>query len=226
MRPTLMFLVTLFVLVLLTLNYSQATVLTFDAVTGGPAWSQDMGDRVVAAAQDGFMYGTDHGFTPNIEIEWQTGEGSVGSGVIPWNSNFGDLINVIEAEPEPNGTQFSIIADPGYVVELHSFDMAGWNQADYTINAVRVRDGDDNILFEIVDAMIAGSGPNHTDFDFPQPLTASVIKIEWDSNNLGQSSDNIGMDNVAFGQSEAVPEPSTCLLLISTSILWLRARKI
>lgn len=206
---------------------AQATVLTFETATGlfpnNSPLPQDYGDNVVAETQGGYRYGTDYGATPDITVDWGTGAGPLDGSAVVWNADFGDLEGVIEAETEPSGLQFTLTAAGGNVVELYGFDMAGWPQADYTINAVRVRDGDDQILYEALDVTIAGAGPSHTDFDFAQPLVAEVIKIEWDSTNLGGSSDNIGMDNIAFGQN--VPEPTSAVLLVLAAALLMTRRR-
>lgn len=203
-------------------------MITFDRVNPGPFGNnnsipQDLGDRVTAAIDGDFSYGTDHGFTPNVVVDWNTGPAPDLDGfAVYWGPDFGDLTGVIEAESEPNGLQFTLTADAGHLVQLHGFDMAGWPSTNYTINAVRVRDGNDNILFEQLNATILGAGPSHSSFDFAQPLTAQVIKIEWDSTNLGGNSDNIGMDNIAFGQ--IVPEPASIALITVGTLVALRRR--
>lgn len=199
---------------------AQATVLTFDRVSSpfssGSALPQDYGDNVAAAIQGDYSYGTDHGLTPNVTVEYGGGPPPVNGFAVYWGPDFGDLTGVLEAESEPIGLQIRLVAEPGYQVQLHGFDMAGWPAATYTINSVRVRDADDNILFEALNPTILGAGPSHSDFDFPNLLTDEVIKIEWDSTNLGGSSDNIGIDNIAFSQ---IPEPASLALLGLTGLV-------
>lgn len=204
------------------------TVLLFEQESGsfgnGGFLPQDYGDNVIAEIQNGYRYGVMHGFTPNVVVEYGTGPSPVDGSAVTWATGFGGLTDVIEAESEPRGLQLSLVADPGYHVQLHGFDMAGWPTADYTINAVRVRDGNDVVLFEVLNPVILGANSSHTDFDFAQPLSAPVIKVEWDSSNLGSGSDNIGMDNLAFSQA-LIPEPASLSVLLVLSAATLGRRR-
>ncbi|MGJ3241800.1 MAG: hypothetical protein ACFE0O_02415 [Opitutales bacterium] len=208
----------------------QGSVLIFEPSSGsfssGATLSQDYGDNIAATIQDGFAYGSDYGFTPNVSVEYGGGPDPVDGYAVFWGPDFGDLDNVVEAESEPNGLQIRLVAEPGYQVALHGFDLAGWPEADYTINAVRVRGSDDAILFESLNTFIAGAGPAHTSFDFATAWLSSTIKIEWDSSNLGGSSDNIGIDNISFSQV-AIPEPATALFagLIGLGVGVVRSRR-
>ncbi len=185
------------------------TTLVFQPQTGSFGTEQPIpqayGDRVVATTQDGYLYGSEGGFTPNVVVDWNTGTSPLHGNAVHYPTGFGDLVHVFEVEPEGRGVEVTFTADQGWFVELHGFDMAGWNRADYTINAVRVLDGAGQTLFEQTDVPIAGSGPSHSDFDFTPGLVAPIIKIQFDSRNLGGSSDNIGMDNITFGQVPAPP---------------------
>ena len=59
------------------------------------------------------------------------------------------------------------------------------------------------------------SGSRHTAFDFATPLSANQLQIRIDVANLGAGmQDNIGIDNIRFGQNPpaAVPlAPALCL---------------
>jgi hypothetical protein len=125
-------------------------------------------------------------------------------------------------------------ADPGFTVQVYGFDLGGWPSADYTIAGVSVFDGG-TTLFSQSNVLVEGnaSGPRHTSFEFAVPLAGSQLLVQVDYSNLpGNQQDNIGIDNVRFGQSPPpgpgpvpVPEPSTGLLLaISLAGLALRRR--
>ena len=58
----------------------------------------------------------------------------------------------------------------------------------------------------------AGSQP-HLDFDFAGGLFGSELNIIVDTTGMGGNSDNIGLDNIQFGQ-DVVPEPSAYAMLV------------
>jgi hypothetical protein len=92
---------------------------------------------------------------------------------------------------------------------------------------VTVLDGS-TALFSQSNVLVEGnsSGPRHTSFGFAVPLTGSQLLVQVDYSNLpGSQQDNIGIDNVRFGQSPPpgpdpvpVPEPSSGLLLAMSLI--------
>lgn len=113
-----------------------------------------------------------------------------------------------------------LAADPGYDVLLYGFDLGGY-QDNYTINAVTVYDGVPNALFtptnqafEELNVLVEGaSQTSHTTFDETRfatsgsimhagggPIQSHLIWIRIDSSNLGALSENIGIDNIRFGQ--------------------------
>lgn len=196
-------------------SVAGAAVLTFDITeTAGGPWvgnftdvPQDYGDRIsafsVTSGANTYEYGGAEGLTPNIEISY----GPALSDIALWDNNYGDLQRVIYPDNDGVGLQeVTLTADPGYQVNLHGFDMGGWNRATRTIDLVEV-EADAVSFFAVADPTIAGAGPGHTDFDFATPLMARTMTIRFDSTNLGTFSDNVGMDNIAFSQSEAVVIP-------------------
>lgn len=209
--------------VIMSSGLARAAVLTFDITEASlGTWvgnftdvPQDYGDRIsafsITSGANTYVYGSAEGLTPNIEI----GYGPELSDIALWDSNYGDLERI--AYPDNDGAgllEITLTADPGYQVNLHGFDVAGWNRADYTIDLVEV-EGDAGILFTATDSPIAGVGPSHTDVDFASPLMARTMTVRFDSTNLGSFSDNIGVDNITFSQSEAVviPVPGALSLL-------------
>jgi hypothetical protein len=202
---------------------AHATVLTFERVSSdfnnSAALPATYGDRVAATEQDDFRYGTAFGFTPNIVADYL-------GGPLTWTTDYGDLLNVIYQTSGQPFLELSLAADPGYLVELQSFDLGGWADTTYTINSVSVLDGLDNVLFTQANATVLGDGGNqHSSFVFTTPLTAPTLRIRFDATNLASTGtdDNIGLDNVAFSQIAVIPEPSTYALLVGLACLAARA---
>lgn len=193
-----------------------ATTLTFDAgFANGSAPDQAYGDRVSAASQGGFSYGTTGGFTPDVVV-------SYGGSARFWASGYGDLTNVLFAEG--GLMEITLTADPGHAVALLSFDLAGWPQTDRVIESVSVVDGDDSVLFFESNVLVEGdaNGPGHTSFDFDSSVMASELRIRFDASNLGSpGSGNISIDNVSFAMA---PEPSSVMLLCA-GLVGLAARR-
>ena len=112
-----------------------------------------------------------------------------------------------------------LTADDGYAVQLYHFDLAGWLNADYTINAIRIFDNT-NVIFNQNNVLVEGNstGSLHTSFDFMSPLIASDLLIQIDYSNLaGSQHDNIGIDNIQFGQTPpaVIPIPAAAWLFSS-----------
>lgn len=220
-----------------------ATILTFDqtrAVSGGPvvptfggaSVPDGYGDRVTGATVDvpggAFTYGeAGEGFTPNVVADFFSGSASpAGPGVSLWEDSYGDLLNVLFVTNNSGFLGVRLTADPGFTVGLHGFDLGGWPNADYVIDAVRVFGGT-TLLFEQTSVLVEGNftGPRHTAFAFAAPLVASELLIEIAFGNLpGSQHDNIGIDNIRFGQdppplpsdgdpATAVPEAGTLALV-------------
>lgn len=206
--------------------------LTFDQIREGgvvvPTISgrevpQDYGDRVSGSPQDvpggQFTYGVGpEGFAPNVVVDYSTTSFASG-GVSLWQDQYGDLTNVLFGNQNSQALLIRLTADFGFNVLLYSFDLGGWPNADYVINAVRVLDGSTE-LFSQSNVLVEGdfNGPRRTSFAFSLPLAGNQLLIEIDYSNLpGNQQDNIGIDNIRFGQSPppatSVPETPTAYLL-------------
>jgi hypothetical protein len=206
----------------------QASVLTFSFGGGdGTAVPQEYGDRITSTTMGSFSYGDTFGFTPNVLASYD-GAG----GVNHWSADYGDLRGVAYTEAEGgNVFRLTLAADAGWQVSVHGFDLGGWVNTDYTINAVRVFAGELGSLtaaFEDTSVLVRGSsvdndGNRHTTFDFANPIVGSVVVIEFDSSNLGGAGDNVGIDNVAFGQ--VVPAPATLGVLLLSGVLGRSTRR-
>lgn len=224
---------------------ARATILTFDQTRlssagnpvvptfGGGDVQPDYGDRVTGTsmpvAGGTFTYGDGgEGFTPNVVMDaFAATANPINSRVSLWDNGYGNLVNVLFGDQNSDSFTVQLTADSGFKSTLFQFDLASFGNRDFTIDEVRVTDGFAT-LFSQTDVLIAGSlnGPRRTSFNFAAPLTAALLNIEIDYSNLaGNAQDNIGIDNIRFGQDPAgvspppppgnVPEPSALLLVLA-----------
>lgn len=215
---------------------ARATILIFDQAWNGVSviptgsgsdYSNDYGDNVTGAAMAApggtFTYGeAGEGFTPDITVDITSSLASTGDpGVRLWNDNYGDLQNVLFSEgPGTAGAPLIFVrltAAPGFVVDLYGFDLAHFSPVGTTIAGVSVMDGA-TTLFSAASVLVAGSNatPGRTSFSFETPLSAVELLLQIDLSNLSPGAqDNIGLDNVRFGQTPPgiVPEPGTAVLV-------------
>ena len=236
-----------YLLAAIALGYSSAdaTQLIFEQVRyDGIVYSafndgvvpQDYGDRVTSLAQTVsggiFTYGNlGEGFTPNVEVAY----GPYAESASLWWDTFGDLSHVLWTNVRAH-FQITLVADPGFLVQLHGFDLAGWPNSDYTIGAIAILDGANNTLFSQSNVYVEGdfNGPRHSHFEFGSLLASTVI-LHMDPTNLYSYYLNIGLDNLRFSQVElgpsrvpaAVPEPGSLFLLAASVLaaLYCRWRK-
>jgi hypothetical protein len=188
----------------------------------------DYGDNITATSVELFpggpvyQYGGAEGFTPHVTASY--GPFSIFTGGPElFRGGFGDLNGILyqgsRFPPPPavpigndyNHLDIILAAEPGYDVLLYGFDLAGF-LGDYTINAVTVFKGVPNALFtptnqlfEEFNVLVEGAGAaTHTTFDEARlggPLQSHLIWIRIDSSNLGPiDSENIGIDNIRFGE--------------------------
>ncbi len=221
---------------------ARATVLTFDQVRiggsvvptiSGNAVPQDYGDRVsgeiMPASGGSFTYGEGgEGYTPAVEVEYFGGSAtSVTSAASLWHDGYGTLENVLFGNQNSSTLNVRLTADAGVDVLLYGFDLGGWYRTDHTVGAIRVLSGGQP-LFEAFDVVVHGAvgGPGRTTIAFATPIAAHALLLTVDSANLaGGQQDNIGLDNIRFGQSvppdgtgddgeggESVPEPASVVL--------------
>jgi hypothetical protein len=216
---------------------AKASILTFDQIRlngvvvptiSGNTLEDDYGDRVVGSPMNvsggQYTYGNGgEGFTPNVVIDFMAGDSTPLS---LWQTDYGDLTNVAHGNNDSGGSlNFHLTADAGFLVDLYHFDLAGWSQTDYTIDSVSISDGTD-LLYSQDQVLVQGSndgGDRHSGFDFSTPLSATELFIQINHGNLAIGlQDNIGIDNIRFGQTPpaSVPIPSA-LLLFGSGLLGL-----
>jgi Ca2+-binding RTX toxin-like protein len=191
------------------------TVLTFEktvppSTTPQPLAHADLnagyGDRVNGTTQNAvapgsgvWRYSTTEGVTPKIVTSFGPLSGSSAQ-LNPWGTGYGDLKNVIYGTS--GKMEVTLTADSGYTARLHSFDLAGWPNQDYTIKSVQVFRGTTKV-YESLNKKIEGdtTGARHTTISFATPLVGQSLKIVVDATTAGGA--NIGLDNVRFSQSLA-----------------------
>jgi hypothetical protein len=177
----------------------------------------DYGDRITASSETLvggtiYQYGLDQGATPNVVVSY--GPFSIFTGGPQlWREGYGDLNGILfQASEGPIGNDYDIldivlVADPGFDVVLHSADLGGFG--DYIIDSVTVFDG---VPFPFLtpmnqifgpQSMVSAPAVGHNTIDFGD-LQSHVIWLRIDANNLGDESDNIGIDNIVFSQMENV----------------------
>ncbi|MBS1827707.1 MAG: PEP-CTERM sorting domain-containing protein [Acidobacteria bacterium] len=260
MRRTKTILLSLFGLAVFALTPpAGATILTFSITdVGNYPVSEDFpegfgidqtyGDNVTSTSTTNgtvtFGYGVGaEGFTPNVQVSY--GPFSIFTGGASlWRYNYGDLDRVLyqgsTAQPVGNNYNYllvDLIADPGFEVVLYGFDLGGWNETDYVIDSVSVYDAQFNGFFPAQNrvlydqnATILGNGPTHSAYSFGTPIRGNWISILIDANNLGDTSELIGIDNIRFGQdidtTPDVPEPGTIsMVLLAGCGLWIMRRR-
>jgi hypothetical protein len=236
---------------------SSATVLTFDTGVAAPlifptSYGQRVGDpNTVQPAQ--FHYGTDGGITPNVNVIYSPVL-RMGGSTNPFDPTrvFGDLTNVVYRDAagglEPGILQISFVADPGYQVCLHSFDLAATYNSitgqgeDLSARSIKVLGQGGLPLLDLefnpanlsrtspTSTLIPGGLPlTHKHFDFEaSPLCNTMVTIRIDLNNYitigGTKIDRFGIDNIKFSQ-RPIPTPGAgALLALAACVASLRRR--
>lgn len=203
---------------------AHATILTFDIDNNQPnavlAMNQAYGDNVAVLVQGNATYGVGaEGFTPDIVTAYAGG--AAGANLTRWTTSYGDLVNILENEDDGDTLlQVKFTAQNGKQIRLYGFDLAGWPTTDYTIPNVSVQ-GAANNLFSQNNVLVQGDGvgPQHTTFNFVGGLFGgSSLTINISLAGLGGNSDNIGIDNIRFGQEDprvgVIPEPGAWAMMI------------
>jgi hypothetical protein len=192
---------------------SHATILTFDiaGLTNFQAVNQSYGDNVTASTMGGFGYGVGaEGFTPNVTLAYGNNSPAL------WSTGYGNLTNILFEDQDGSGIlTITMTAAAGFESILYGFDAAAYSSAfssDPVVQSITVKDGNSTTLFSQVNGTV--SETTKTVFDFSaNPLVAQSLVITVDARNLGSLNDDIGVDNIRFGQQSAVPEPASMAAL-------------
>lgn len=191
---------------------AHATILTFDVdnLFAGMGVPGAYGDNVTGLSDAVGSYGeAGEGFTGNVTVSYGT------FGPALWTTGYSDLTNVLYEEVDGQGPLVvELTADATHQVLLYDFDLGSW-LSDSTVPVVSVLDETNAVLYQSSSVSVLGSG--HTSFDFNTPLSGQILRIVIDQANMGGNSDNIGIDNIRFGQeritTQPIPEPATMTLL-------------
>lgn len=231
---------------------TSATVLTFDY--GGTNSTQILdtyGDRVGdpnTFQPPAFMYGSAGGITPNVVVDYKPVL-RLGAGTNPSDPTrvFGDLTNVLYRDRNAPGfspgiLEINLFADAGFLVCLHSFDLAavynsitGFGE-DLPAKSIIITDGAGTELFRLnydinnpPSTVIPGTLPLRSRrFDWDaNPLRAQQLRIRIDLTQLitpgGSKADRVGIDNIKFSQ---IPTPgASAMVLIGGALLGTRRRR-
>ena len=197
-------------------SVSSAAVLTFDLTnynySNNDAFSQDYGDRIIATSDDIGSYLEGNGFTPNVTVDYLTVNSN--PGMDAWGSGFGDLTNVANSSHQTHGAEIKFTADVGYEVTINSFDLSKYYD-DTEITTIKILDENRELVWS-ADSLFVDS-VNHTSF-IPD-ITGTELTICFGDGW------NIGIDNINFDQSAAVPIPGAVWLLGSGLIGLIAVRK-
>ena len=193
-------------------------VLTFDqiGIANGVFINPDYGDRVTSAS-DGIgsydiVVGAGDLFTPNVEVSYAAGEPRL------WTTGYSDLTNVFFNDLDfENAFEITFTADAGFEVGILEFDLGAFGGVGVTLPGVEILDGDGIVLWSAGSTVIDGATASsfNTGGVFAESLTLSV-----DLTGLGGASDNIGIDNIRFAQTTALPEPTSGALLLLTGVFF------
>ncbi|MBC8066233.1 MAG: PEP-CTERM sorting domain-containing protein [Chlorobia bacterium] len=173
--------------------------------------NQGYGDAVTATTMGSFTYGVGaEGFTPNVLAAYGNNDPSL------WTTGYGNLANIFYENQDNSGIlTLTLTAGAGWNAVLYGFDLGAFSavfNGDPTVQSITVTDGGANTFFSLANGTV--SETTRTSFDFSaNPITASTLVITVDARNLGGLNDDIGIDNVRFGQAQPVPEPATMAAL-------------
>ncbi len=188
--------------ILLAHTAAEATVLTFDTQNN---FDRSYGDRVSSAVNGDFSYGPDHGWTPNVAIDYALDDESW---MYQEGTGYGDLENVLVMDSEDwvgtTGYTICLRADAGYLVALYGFDFAT-SDAPFTIDEISVTNGAGTVLLS--DSNIAVNDP-FISFGGPFPLQSRQLKINITILNPTNGFSVFGLDNVDFAQVERLGRSS------------------
>lgn len=190
---------------------SSATVLTFGDLnlSNYGVIPASYGDNVTSVGGAGGSYLQGNAFTPDIKTSYDTVDAfgvSTNASLLYWNTGYGDLTDVAFSASNGLYARLTLTPSAGFNVVLNSFDLASYPATDLQAAKIRVIDASGTQLWSSSNLTVKGTGPSHSSYA-PGLSSSSALTIEYGVNW------NIGLDNVNFDQTRAVPEPATFLIL-------------
>lgn len=182
-----------------------ATVLPFNESGFGSGGLAVYGDRVTAPTQSGATYLVGQGWTPNIELNFVS-LGGFGP-VSVWSFGYASLQNALGHGNFNVPFRLEFVADPGWLVTLHGFDLATWSNTGYQTD---IRIWDDNGSFTAPNLFSLNTFFAHSTVYQPLPAPVTGVgTLNFYISNIGST----GLDNISFSQS-VIPEPAAASLLV------------
>lgn len=148
-------------------------------------------------------YGDNLANTPNVTVDYRTFAPGVyttfSNDLLFWDTGYGSLTNVAIASGAGGGSEISLVASAGFVVDLTSLNVASFGGVDRGDQLLRVLDGAGNVLADYSPVTVLGTGFNNI---LTPGVSASTLRIQFGNTW------NVAIDNIAFGQ-RAVTQPPT-----------------
>lgn len=213
---------------------SYATVLTFDfsSYANGLSLSQSYGDRVTGSTMTYnadprvYFYGSTGGYTPNVTVGYRSYNNSSDVALTSYEFNYGNLERIAYLNQEASqGYSLVFAADAGHTVTLGSFDFATWGNVPTPVEFTIY---DENNVALWTSGQVTpdiGATLHHTLSPY---ITGDYLRLAVNLSQIGSNAaDNLGIDNIVFGQDGnlAVPEPATLGVVGSSLLLLLRRRR-
>ncbi len=174
------------------LTAGPVSILDFDGLprVNSQAIPQTYGDRLTN--------------TPNVLVSYESSSNGV---VAYWFSGYSNLQNVAWGTVNGGFSKITFTADPGYLVNLASFNIGYWGSGDAN-TGIFVSDGSGKKLWEYT-----------TPTTSPRPATAPLLTPNVTAEKLVLTWGNswgIAVDNLTFSQSipstAPIPEPGSMAL--------------
>jgi endonuclease/exonuclease/phosphatase family metal-dependent hydrolase len=184
----------------------EGTTLTFSKLgANGASISQNYGDRAITS--------------PKIQVEYSAAGGGEWKFWEGGNWNLGGAANLDSGGSEQAaGNTFydlKLIPDAGKAVLLSSFDLLDWADNDGVGHTVSWQLLQGNDVIKSGTSAVPDSGLISVNTTVTEPLEGSLtLRLQ----HLSGSRNDLAIDNVAFFETQAVPEPGSIALLLLAGV--------